>query len=84
MILQLTVPNADPNTDPNSAGMIQQAENAAAQQASAWTVPVYIGSQLQANGLTNFYYQTDAVPKTPPSVVSTKNIAPTLLPPHVA
>lgn len=82
MILQLTVPSADPNTDPNSTDMIQQAENAAAQVASAWTTPVYISSQLQPNGLTDFYYQTDAMPKTPPSVVGTKNIAPVLMPPH--
>ena len=80
MILQLTVPSADPNTDPDSPDMIQQADNAAAQLASAWTVPVYIGSQLQPNGLTDFYYQTDAVPKTPPFVVGTKNIAAALQP----
>ena len=83
MILQLTVPTADPNVDPNSPAMLAQADNAAAQQASAWTAPVYIGSQLQPNGLTDFYYQTDAIPKTPPSVVGTKNVAPALLPPRV-
>lgn len=82
MILQLTVPSPDPNTDPNSPAMIQQADNAAAQVATAWTTPVYITSQLQPNGLTDFYYQTDAIPKTPPSVVGLKNIAPTLLLPR--
>lgn len=61
---------------PDSPEAIEAADSAAAQKASAWTTPVYLGTDQD-----HHVYTVDAVPKT--SIVTTSNIAPTLLPPHV-
>ena len=74
MILRVTIPVTDASpTDPATFG---QVDATVAQQASAWTAPVYIGT---ADG--RWIYEVDAVPRT--RAVTTDNIAPALLPPHI-
>lgn len=75
MILRITIPVSD--ASPTDPATLNQVDSTAAQQAATWTAPVYIG---EADGL--WTYEVDAVPRT--RALTTDNIAPTLLPPHIA
>lgn len=79
MKLRLAVPATA--GDPTSQAVLDLANDAASQQATAWTEPVYAGTET-LNGQTYYIFYTDAVPKG--GIVTTDNISPALLPPHVA
>lgn len=67
--------------DPQSAECIEAAHAAASREASTWTEPVYSHTVTDATGSTFAVYTTDAVPRMPG--VSTANVSPVLMPPHV-
>lgn len=71
MIMRIAVPAKYAVDDPRS---LQLAEGQAAGQASAWTAPVHVET---SDGL--HVYEVDAVPR---SIITTANIAPTLLAPR--
>jgi len=79
MRLEIRIPTDLPADHPD---VTAKAHDACAQQASAWTEPVHIG-ETTANGQRVLIFATDAQPKANPSVTTTANVAPALMPPHV-
>ena len=74
MKLQIRVPVS--TGEPDDPAVLDAADSAAAQKATAWTAPVYVGADGDMH-----LFETDAQPRMPG--VSTANVAPALLPPRV-
>lgn len=74
MKLQIRVPAS--TGEPDDPAVLDAADSAAAQKATAWTAPVYTSTENGAH-----IFLVDAQPRT--GAVTTANIAPTLLPPNV-
>jgi hypothetical protein len=75
MKLRINVP-ADSAIAPDDPEILQAADNTAAQKASAWTAPTYVGYEDGAH-----VFEVDAVPRAPG--VTTANIAPALMPSRI-
>jgi hypothetical protein len=72
--LRIRVPASTGEAD--SQEVLDAANSAAAQKATAWTAPVYVDTTDGAH-----LFEVDAQPRMPG--VSTANVAPALLPPHI-
>lgn len=75
MILRVAVPAKF--GDPTDEDVLAVVEATIAQRASAWTAPVHVATEDAQH-----IYEVDAQPRVNPSIITTSNIAPTLLPPR--